>query len=109
MKGRRERETTPTAVASPYIHQHWPQGVVKRVCLQMTLKAIVSARLSCPILGVGTTMVHWKMEHGSHANKGEDRYGRGSSRPWASAAAKWYGAALKGGASKHPHAQGVSP
>jgi len=37
------------------------QGSVAR----MTFKAIVSARLSPPILGVGMTMVHWKMEYGS--------------------------------------------
>src|SRR2546421_11824624 len=61
------------------------QGVVKPACPQMTLKAIVSARLSRPILGVGTTMVHWKMEHGSRVSEGEDRYGRGSSGPWAAA------------------------
>jgi hypothetical protein len=39
----------------------------------MTLKAIVSARLSRPLLGVGTTMVNWKMEHGPQVSEGEDR------------------------------------
>jgi hypothetical protein len=46
----------------------------------MTLKAIISARLSRLALGVGTTKVNWKMEHGQQVSEGEDGYGKVSSK-----------------------------
>jgi hypothetical protein len=92
MKRRRERETSSILLIYTNTGR---QGVVKPACPQMTLKAIVSARLSRPILGVGTTMAHRKMEHGSQVSEGPLRKGFLEALGL-SATAKWYGAALKG-------------
>ena len=102
---RRERETTSTAAAcSLYTPTLADKVESSQRVPQITLEVIISPMLSSPILGVGITMVHRKMEHGSQVSEGEDRYGKDFSRPWASARPpNGMGLHYKGWANKHSH------